>query len=66
VDSSAGVLRHTEALGALDAGADLAIVADLFGHANVPTARRYDRRPARARHRAAALVKLPFVNFLVL
>jgi integrase/recombinase XerD len=56
-------LRRTYASAALDAGADLAIVADLLGHANVATTRRYDRRPARARRRAAALVKLPFVNF---
>lgn len=53
-------LRRTFVSSALEAGADLAMVQALAGHASPTTTARYDRRPEAARRAAAKLVHVPF------
>ena len=58
-------MRRTFCSDMLRAGADIAIVAKLMGHASVNTTARYDRRPEDAKREASGLLHIPYHGKLV-
>ena len=55
-------LRRSFVTAALEAGADVALVQRLVGHASPQTTVRYDRRPEAAKAAAAKLVHVPYAG----
>jgi site-specific recombinase XerD len=53
-------LRRSFVSDLLDHGVDIATVADMAGHANIGTTRRYDRRGEHAKRKAAKSLLVPY------
>jgi site-specific recombinase XerD len=54
-------LRRSFVSDLVDAGADIAVVARMAGHASVITTARYDRRKEQAKQKAATMLHVPYM-----
>lgn len=64
-DFSPHDMRRTFVSDLLEAGADIATVAKMAGHASVNTTARYDRRPEQTKQKSAEMLFVPYTGCMI-